>query len=144
MRASSAGIIPSKLASPWCLAAFARPSDARERIWIVDEAALVAGSIAIVTMSEEAAQLRWFLLPPELRGRGLGEQLHAEAIGFCRESGYRSVFLWTVDVQTAAARLYRAAGFQLTLEEVRMVGSFASSGTTCGFGNQHRKMRPDG
>jgi hypothetical protein len=30
---------------------------------------------------------------------------------FAKECGYRSVFLWTVNALTSAARLYRDAGF---------------------------------
>ena len=39
-----------------------------------------------------------------------------EAVRFCRDCGYSSVFLWTVSALAAAAGLYRSAGFQLTTE----------------------------
>jgi GNAT superfamily N-acetyltransferase len=43
---------------------------------------------------------------------GLGRRLLREAAKFARDSGYESIFLWTVSALTAAARLYRLAGFQ--------------------------------
>jgi N-acetylglutamate synthase-like GNAT family acetyltransferase len=98
------------------LAEFAQSHHDRERIWIVETEGKVAGSIAIVEASQEKAQLRWLLLHPRLRGHGMGRVLVEEAIRFCRDSGYASVFLWTVSALTAAATLYRSVGFQLTEE----------------------------
>lgn len=99
------------------LAAFARSHGGRERIWIVEHAGTVAGSIAIVQISPEQAQLRWLLLHPDLRGLGLGRMLVEEAIAFCRDCGYASVFLWTVSLLDAAAHLYRSMGFRLAEEK---------------------------
>jgi N-acetylglutamate synthase and related acetyltransferases len=99
------------------LSDFAQLQTEREKIWLVEKDATIAGSIAIVQASTEVAQLRWFLLHPDLRGRGIGRYLIDEAIQFCREQGYRSIFLWTEARLVAAARLYLAVGFQLTEEK---------------------------
>ncbi len=88
----------------------------RERLWIAEGAGRMVGCIAIAAASPEEAQLRWFLVDPTARGVGLGSRLLRDAIGFCAEHDYRRVILWTVDALTAAARLYRAAGFQLAEE----------------------------
>jgi GNAT superfamily N-acetyltransferase len=101
------------------LAEFAKNQTDRERIWIVEHDDIVCGSIAIVDAGGGSAQLRWFLLHPQRRGVGLGKELVRNAIAFCRERGYRSVFLWTVSSLPAAAHLYRAAGFTLTEERTR-------------------------
>ncbi|MEW6265376.1 MAG: GNAT family N-acetyltransferase [Thermodesulfobacteriota bacterium] len=98
------------------LADFALRRNPRERIWLVEAEGRVEGCIAIVAADEAAAQLRWFLLHPRLRGQGLGRKMLAQALEFCRGAGYRSVFLWTVRGLEAAAALYRQAGFQLTEE----------------------------
>ena len=98
------------------LAEFAKSHNDRERIWIVEKDGRVAGSIAIVEDSKEKAQLRWLLLHPGLRAQGIGRMLVEEAIGFCKDSGYSQVFLWTVSALTAAAKLYGSAGFQLAEE----------------------------
>jgi GNAT superfamily N-acetyltransferase len=99
------------------LSEFARTHAEHEKVWLIEKDSTIAGSIAIVRASSEAAQLRWFLLHPDLRGRGIGKYLIGEALQFCREEGYRSIFLWTEARLEAAARLYRAVGFQLTEEK---------------------------
>ena len=101
------------------LGEFAKTHNERARIWIVEKDETVAGSIAIVEASERNAQLRLFLLHPSLRGQGIGRILMDEAISFCKENDYSQVFLWTAGVLTAAAKLYRSAGFRLAEENTR-------------------------
>jgi N-acetylglutamate synthase-like GNAT family acetyltransferase len=93
------------------LAKFAKSHSSAERIWIVEKEGRIVGSTAIVKFSEKEAQLRWLLLHHDLRGRGLGRRLVEEALAFCRDAGYSSVFLWTVSTLPIAARLYRSVGF---------------------------------
>ena len=85
-----------------------------DRLWVAERAGRLVGSIAIVGREDASAQLRWFMVHPEARGRGLGRHLIDEALTFCREAGCRSVYLWTVTGLDAAARLYVAAGFRKT------------------------------
>ncbi len=99
------------------LSAFALSHSGRERIWIVERSGEIRGSVAIVEASGGLAQLRWLLLHPDLRGLGLGRHLVGEAVGFCRECGYRGVLLWTEARLEAAAGLYRAFGFRLAEEK---------------------------
>lgn len=99
------------------LAKFAESRTDRGRIWIVEKDGVVAGSIAIVEVSQKQAQLRWFLLHPDLRGCGLGKLLIEKALSFCRQCGYSSVSLWTVSALKAAAHLYTSAGFRVTEEK---------------------------
>jgi GNAT superfamily N-acetyltransferase len=77
--------------------------------------------MAIVRHSDTEAQLRWLLLHPSIRGKGLGSQLVQEAIDFCREADYKSVFLWTVSSLAAAARIYHDAGFHKTEENTHTI-----------------------
>ncbi len=95
------------------LAEFALRRGDRDRLWIAEDGDRVVGCIAIVEAAPARAQLRWFLVDPAARGRGLGRRLLGLAVAFCEESGYGTVFLWTVGALAAAARLYRAAGFRL-------------------------------
>jgi ribosomal protein S18 acetylase RimI-like enzyme len=100
------------------LAHFAEPTDpARERLWLAEAAEHLVGSIAILKNAEEVAQLRWLVVNPAFRGRGLGARLVQEAVAFARGAGYKSMFLETLKELPAAAALYRAAGFQLVKEE---------------------------
>ncbi|MDD1727131.1 MAG: GNAT family N-acetyltransferase [Methanothrix sp.] len=94
------------------LAEFSKRSRPNERIWIVESGGRIGGSVAIVEFSREEAQLRWLLLHPDLRGRGMGRRLVEEAVAFAREAGYSTIFLWTVDSLPAAAGLYKSVGFQ--------------------------------
>lgn len=86
---------------------------ARNRLWLAEQGGVLVGSIAVVRPQDSAAQLRWFLVDPAVRGAGVGRRLMDEALAFCRASGARQVFLWTVAGLDAAARHYQRAGFVL-------------------------------
>ena len=93
----------------------------RQRIWVAERDGMVCGSAAIVEHSREEAQFRWLLLSRDTRGFGLGRRLVEWALGFCRDQGYRSVFLWTFSELEAAAHLYRSHGFKLTEEKTHLI-----------------------
>jgi GNAT superfamily N-acetyltransferase len=93
------------------LAVFARSQTNRDRLWIVERERKIVACIAIVGVSVEEAQLRWFLVDPSVRGMGLGKHLIVDAVSFCKRFDYVSVFLWTVTALTTAAHVYRSLGF---------------------------------
>ncbi len=93
----------------------------KDRLWIAEAGQQIAGCIGIVGHSEAEAQLRWFLVLPAYRAQGLGRRLINEAIQFCREGGFKSVFLWTTSDLKAAAHLYQLAGFQKTEEKRHLI-----------------------
>jgi GNAT superfamily N-acetyltransferase len=101
------------------LGEFAKRKNPRERVWLVDHGDELSASIAIVEASASEAQLRWLFLKPELRGHGLGRRLVSEAVNFSRDTGYSSIFLWTVKELPIASALYVSAGFRLTEETPR-------------------------
>lgn len=86
----------------------------RENIWVAELNEKVVGSIAIVKVDDSTVQLRWFLIEPDIRGKGLGKQLMTTAIEFCKENNYSKVFLWTISNLKAARHLYKRYGFELT------------------------------
>jgi N-acetylglutamate synthase-like GNAT family acetyltransferase len=92
----------------------------RERIWLAESEGKIIGCIAIVKFSEEEAQLRWYLVHPGYRGIGLGKTLILDALAFCREKKYSSVFLWTTSELVAAAKLYTRSGFWKTEEKTHV------------------------
>ena len=92
-----------------------------QRIWVVEYAGSVAGCIAIVRSGEGVAQLRWFLLTPETRGKGLGKYLMKEAIDYSRKTGYKRVILWTFSELETALALYRRWGFKKTEEKTHHI-----------------------
>lgn len=70
-----------------------------------------AGSIAIKKAGESLAQLRFFMLEPEMRRRGFGNRLMDMALDFCRSKGYKTVFLLTITAQVIARHVYETHGF---------------------------------
>ena len=85
----------------------------RERIWIIERGPDIVGCVAIVEDEKGKAQLRWLILKPEDRGKGIGRILVEWAVDFCRDRGYDEVFLWTVSELDAARHLYESVGFHL-------------------------------
>lgn len=72
------------------------------------------GSIVVAKSDASTAQLRYFLIEPDLRGRGLGHKLVKLALDFCREKGYQHVFLETISSLKTARHIYESHGFTLT------------------------------
>lgn len=70
-----------------------------------------AGSIAIAKVDDMTAQLRFFMLEPEMRQRGYGNRLIELMLDFCREKGYKKVFLLTITAQVIARHVYEQHGF---------------------------------
>lgn len=86
-------------------------------IWVAEAYGEIVGFVAIVKSDEENAQLRWFLIEPEYRGRGLGHRLLNEAMLYCKRKKIKHVFLWTFAELAAARHLYSSIGFVRTEEE---------------------------
>jgi N-acetylglutamate synthase-like GNAT family acetyltransferase len=84
----------------------------KDRMCLAEVDDQIIGVIAVVGHSKLEAQLRWFLVHPDYRGHGLGNELMKEALGFCKECKYKTVFLWTTSDLHAASRLYTCVGFK--------------------------------
>jgi GNAT superfamily N-acetyltransferase len=67
------------------------------------------------------AQLRWFLLDPCLRGKGIGKKLMTLLLNYAEEKGYQSIELWTVKRLEVAIVLYQKFGFNLVEEHTRNI-----------------------
>ena len=91
-----------------------RYDSARDRLWLEKSGGHIIGSVAIVHRSRTSAQLRWFLVAPAFRWKGLGKRLMGAALRFARSAGYRTVFLWTTSELDAARHVYEGAGFRRT------------------------------
>ena len=90
----------------------------REGIWIVEREGVLVGSLAL-TDDGDAGVIRWFVLDPDLRGRGLGRRLLAELLAKARDVGHARLCLETFSDLRAAAHLYREVGFEITWEDTR-------------------------
>ena len=95
-----------------------RYDESRDGFWTVSVDGRVEGSITIDGIHSESkgAHLRWFILSDALRGKGAGNQLINTAISFCRNEGYKQIYLWTFKGLAAARRLYEKGGFRLVEE----------------------------
>ncbi|APV44578.1 L-amino acid N-acyltransferase YncA [Dehalogenimonas formicexedens] len=75
---------------------------------------IMAGNIAVLGSQNErpGARLRWFHVDPACQNRGIGRILLIRAIEFCRQAGFKSVWLWTMEGLDAARHLYDSLGFK--------------------------------
>ena len=87
-----------------------------DRVWICENSERIVGFLAGVNRGE-SLQLRYFIIVPEYRGKGLGGQLMDLFMEFLRDRGYSHAFLWTTGEQLAAIALYTRYGFRLTEEK---------------------------
>jgi DNA-binding MarR family transcriptional regulator/GNAT superfamily N-acetyltransferase len=89
----------------------------RERCWIAEMDGERVGSAFVVKKTNEIAKLRLLIIDPKARGLGLGKRLVDECLRFARETGYRSMTLWTQANLLAARGIYARAGFKMTAAE---------------------------
>jgi GNAT superfamily N-acetyltransferase len=90
----------------------------RDCMYIAENDGVPCGCIAITHADDATAQLRFYFLEQELRGKGTGHRLIDLAIGFCKEKKYRRIFLWTFSTLEAARYLYTVSGFRITETQV--------------------------
>ena len=88
------------------------PANAYAALWIALDDGAVAGSVALRTIDDDVVELKRMYLEPALRGRGVGRQLLATALGWARAHDVGRVRLDTSERRVAAQRLYEAHGFR--------------------------------
>lgn len=94
-----------------------RYNPSQDGVWLLVDRGAVQGSIVIDGAgSANDAQLRWFIVSEDVRGRGWGDRLMSEAMRFCR-TRFARVHLHTFAGLDAARRLYERHEFVLTDEQ---------------------------
>lgn len=88
-----------------------------DRVWICEHNDHMVGFLLLMHRADRLAQLRFFILEPEYRGKGLGKLLMDRFMRFLKEANYRGAYLWTTNEQIQAAVLYTRYGFRLTEEK---------------------------
>jgi N-acetylglutamate synthase-like GNAT family acetyltransferase len=88
----------------------------KDRVWVCEHEGRIVGCLVLMHREAGLAQLRYFLVLPEYRGSGLGDQLMQWYTDWLREKNYKGSYLWTTHELEAAAALYKRYGFQLTEE----------------------------
>ncbi|MDR0198576.1 MAG: GNAT family N-acetyltransferase [Methanomassiliicoccaceae archaeon] len=86
----------------------------KDRVFILEADGVRSGCMAVTHRENNAAQLRFLFIEPDLRGSGIGSRMFGMAVDFCRSKGYDLVFLWTVSHLRAARRIYADHGFHIT------------------------------
>ncbi|WP_212004103.1 helix-turn-helix domain-containing GNAT family N-acetyltransferase [Chitinophaga sp. HK235] len=89
----------------------------KDRVFLAIADNKIVGAVAILGSSRYLAQLRWFVVHPDYRGKGLGKRLLNEAISFCREKNYQTIYLMTTSIHTTAIDMYKRVGFRKTGEK---------------------------
>jgi len=90
------------------------PEPRRSRVWLTRKDGAINGSVFICELQGDVAQLRLLFVDVSARGLGLGRWLVEEAVQYCREAGFKSIFLWTVEGLDRAKTVYTSLGFTLT------------------------------
>ncbi|HEY1728222.1 MAG TPA: helix-turn-helix domain-containing GNAT family N-acetyltransferase [Candidatus Baltobacteraceae bacterium] len=85
----------------------------RERCWIAERNGRNVACIFLFDKGDNVAQLRMLIVDPEARGLGIGHRLVDECIRFARQCRYAKMLLWTIDILSAARKIYKQAGFKL-------------------------------
>ena len=88
------------------------PAATYAALWVALDGDDVVGSVALRDLGDGALELKRMYLRPDQRGRGLGKELLALALGWAREHGARAVRLDTSERMVAAQRLYESHGFR--------------------------------
>ncbi|MBZ4191217.1 GNAT family N-acetyltransferase [Niabella beijingensis] len=97
---------------------FSRRFDpASDGCWLCEHNGTIVGSLILMHREPHVYQLRFFVLSPAFRGKGLGHVLLRQGFDFLSAQNARAVFLWTTAEQHTAAALYRKYGFILTAEK---------------------------
>jgi RimJ/RimL family protein N-acetyltransferase len=88
-------------------------------VWLVEHAGSVAGSLALTDEGGGVGWIRWVVIGPELRGRGLMRPMLSELVEEARAAGMVRLELSTFSALSTAARLYRGLGFRVDSERER-------------------------
>ena len=86
---------------------------ARGAIRVAELDGRVAGSTALTVESSSQGRLRWVLLDPALRGRGLGRRMVEEVIAEADALGLDVLDLITFSDLQTAGQIYRSLGFEV-------------------------------
>ncbi len=100
------------------IAEFILQNDSKGRIWLAERSGNLVGCAAIVLRKNHVGQLRWIVVAPNERGNGLGKDLVARALAYCRDQGCRSVHLETTDGLPVSEKMYEKLGFRVTSNTV--------------------------
>jgi GNAT superfamily N-acetyltransferase len=96
-----------------------RFNSVHDGFWLATAGGKIVGGVAIDGNETETsgARLRWFIVDPEVQGKGVGQGLLREAIAFCRRAAIRRIYLHSFVGLDAARHIYEKFGFVLREEK---------------------------
>lgn len=89
---------------------------ARERCWLAEHNGKMVGSLCLVRVKEDVAELRLPFVASEARNLGIGKSMLAEAIRFARHVGYKKITMWTESIHDHARDIFEDAGLRVMRE----------------------------
>lgn len=89
---------------------------ARERCWLAEHNGKMVGSLCLVHVKEDVAELRLPFVTSEARNLGIGKSMLAEAIRFARHAGYKKLTMWTESIHDHARDLFEDEGLRIMRE----------------------------
>ena len=87
------------------------PAGTYAALWIALAGGVVAGSVALRDLGDDAYELKRMYLRSACRGSGVGKRLLATTLDWARVNHARVVRLDTTERMVAARHLYESAGF---------------------------------
>ena len=93
-----------------------RYDDQHDGLWLALGNGHILGSIAIdgLEAKNKGAHLRWFIVNEHYHNQGIGSKLLNYALEFCKDYGFKKVYLWTFEGLNPARHLYEKAEFVLS------------------------------
>lgn len=96
------------------IAEFVLDNNGNGRIWLAESANDLVGCAAIVLRDNDVAQLRWVVVHPDMRGKGLGRDLMSLALAYAEEKQCRQIVLETTTGLPESQAMYEKLGFRVT------------------------------
>lgn len=84
----------------------------KSNFWIAIEDNKIIGSVAIKNYGKGRAYLKRMYVSTEHRGTGLAKKLLDTALAYAKETGFKEIFLGTVEDMIAANKFYSKNGFK--------------------------------
>lgn len=89
----------------------------KDRIWLATYKGQIIGAAAILAQSRHLAQLRWFFVHPEHRGKGVDMHIMQDVLAFCKDKLYQKINVFTTNEQPAMTELLENVGFKKSGEK---------------------------
>lgn len=81
--------------------------------WLaLDDNDKVCGTIALITLENQASALKKMFVRKDLRRCGLGRRLLETCFAYCQQEAIREIYLGTVDQLVQAQKFYQNLGFE--------------------------------